>query len=194
MPIGRFEGKILIDLRESDAAVLSAGREPRGSRGLSAAPVLDGAEVNIKTEVPMTNENRADFGGRDDANKHKESLLDAGDVDRGNGQPPDPFDPARLRLSQDFAAGLGVTKVLTQVPVRKPTKESFVQVHPHDNFRMPTTVIELKEDREMYIVAPELREASLASRHLAFACCSRRSLAKALCFFGRFVFPARTDD
>ncbi len=65
---------------------------------------------------------------------------------------PDPFDPARLRLSQDFAATLGVQRVLLTVPVRKPSKEWWVQVHPDERYRIQTAVLELKEDREIYLV------------------------------------------
>jgi hypothetical protein len=70
--------------------------------------------------------------------------------------PPDPFDPARLRLSQDFAATVGVKKALLTVPVRKPDKSWFVQVHPDESYRIQTAVIELKEDREVYLVDPSL--------------------------------------
>src|SRR5262245_16706130 len=73
--------------------------------------------------------------------------------------PPDPFDPARLRLSQDFAATVGVKKALLTVPVRKPDKAWFVHVHASDDYRIETAVIELKEDREVYLVAPELWSA-----------------------------------
>jgi len=60
---------------------------------------------------------------------------------------PDPFDANRLRLSQDFAASVGVKKALLTVPVRKPAKEWFVQVHPDESYRIQTAVVELKEDR-----------------------------------------------
>src|SRR5262245_56173499 len=40
---------------------------------------------------------------------------------------PDPFDPGSLRLSQSFAACLGVKKALVTVPVRKPDKAWFVR-------------------------------------------------------------------
>jgi hypothetical protein len=70
--------------------------------------------------------------------------------------PPDPFDPARLRLSQDFAATVGVKKALLTVPVRKPDKSWFVQVHPNEAYRIQTAVIELKEDREVYLIDPAL--------------------------------------
>ena len=71
---------------------------------------------------------------------------------------PDPFDPGRLRLSQDFAAGLGVKKALLTVPVRKPSKEWWVQTHPNESYRIQTAVLELKEDRELYLVDPALWE------------------------------------
>src|SRR5262245_54251364 len=70
--------------------------------------------------------------------------------------PPNPFDPASLRLSQDFAAGLGVKKALLTVPVRKPDKTWFVRVHPDEAYRLQTCVLELKEERETYLVAPAL--------------------------------------
>lgn len=70
--------------------------------------------------------------------------------------PPDPFDPSRLRLSQDFAAQIGVKKQLITVPVRKPDRQWFVRTHPHENYRLPVGVIELKEDRETYLVDPSL--------------------------------------
>jgi hypothetical protein len=75
--------------------------------------------------------------------------------------PPDddPFDPDRLRLSQDFATAVGVRKVLTTVPVRKPSREWFVRTHPDPAYWLRTAVLELKEDRETYLVAPELRPA-----------------------------------
>jgi hypothetical protein len=69
---------------------------------------------------------------------------------------PDPFDPGSLRLSQSFAACLGVKKALLTVPVRKPDKAWFVRVHPSDDYALHTAVIELKEDRETYLVAPHL--------------------------------------
>jgi hypothetical protein len=70
--------------------------------------------------------------------------------------PDDPFDPLKLRLSQDDSANLGVKKALLSVPVRKPDKSWFVRVHPDSAYRLTTAVIELKEDRETYLVAPIL--------------------------------------
>jgi hypothetical protein len=73
-----------------------------------------------------------------------------------NGSGPDPFDPVALRLSSDSGANLGVRKALLTVPVRKPDKAWFLRVHPGEDYALQTAVIELKEDRETYLVAPQL--------------------------------------
>jgi hypothetical protein len=62
------------------------------------------------------------------------------------------FDLDKLKLSQDFAAQISVKNVLLTVPVRKPNKQEFVQVHPSEDFQLQTAVIELKEKGETYLV------------------------------------------
>jgi hypothetical protein len=66
----------------------------------------------------------------------------------------DPFDPANLRLDQSFTETARVKKLLTTVPVRKPSPQDFVRVHPefHENF----PIVELKEEREEYLVTANL--------------------------------------
>jgi hypothetical protein len=71
----------------------------------------------------------------------------------------DPFNVASLRLSQDFASAVGVKTLLKTVPVKKPSKEWFVRTHPDPAYRLQTAVLELKEDRETYLVAPALWSA-----------------------------------
>ena len=97
-------------------------------------------------------EARATSDNLDDSKGATRPAEDPGSDSR----PADPFDPARLRLSQDFAAGLGVKRALLTVPVRKPAKEWWVQVHPDEAYRIQTAVLELKEDRETYLVDPDL--------------------------------------
>jgi len=63
-----------------------------------------------------------------------------------------PFAPSRLRLSQDFADTVGVEKQLTTVPVRKPTKQEFFRTPKGATQRLETAVLELKEERETYLV------------------------------------------
>jgi hypothetical protein len=74
----------------------------------------------------------------------------------GDDCPPDPFEPASLRLSQGLRSGLGVKKAILTIPVRKPDKSWFVRTHPASEYRLETAVIELKEDRETYLVDPRL--------------------------------------
>jgi hypothetical protein len=69
----------------------------------------------------------------------------------------DPFDLSRLRLPQDFTADLGVKKALVTVPVRKPDRQAFFRVHPDPAYRIELGVIESREDREVYLVGPDLR-------------------------------------
>lgn len=107
------------------------------------------ASINLSTANPTDN------GRPDDVR----APATAADVAKPPADSLDPFDPARLRLSQDYAATLGVKKLILTVPVRKPSKEWWIQTHPDPAYRIETTVLELKEDRETYLVAPELRHA-----------------------------------
>jgi hypothetical protein len=66
----------------------------------------------------------------------------------------DPFNLESLRLSQDFASAVGVEPSLKTVPVKKPSKEWWVRTHPDPAYQLQTAVLELKEDRETYLVAP----------------------------------------
>jgi hypothetical protein len=71
----------------------------------------------------------------------------------------DPFsDLSSLQLSQDFHAQVGVKKALVRVPVRKPHRQEFIRVRDDAEYRLETGVLELKEDREYYLLAPEVRE------------------------------------
>lgn len=69
---------------------------------------------------------------------------------------PDPFDPALLRLSQDFGGTIGVKKILTVVSCRKPNRHEFVRVRPGDDWRLETGVFEDKVNRDVYLVRREL--------------------------------------
>jgi len=77
--------------------------------------------------------------------------------EQGEGRKPtvDPFDPAALRLDQSYIETAGVKKLLTTVPVRKPNRQDFIRVHPDPAYRLsPAAIIELKEDRETYLIVP----------------------------------------
>jgi hypothetical protein len=93
---------------------------------------------------------------------------------------PDPFDPSSLRLSPDSNASFGVKKKLLAVPVRKPHNSWFVRVHPDEGYRLQTAVIEMKEDRETYLVAqtlwPELATEALFKPKLLATAINRQGV------------------
>lgn len=68
--------------------------------------------------------------------------------------PVDAFaDLTALRLDQSYADTVGVKKLLTTVPVRRPHSQEFVRTHPE--FRLSgAAIIELKDDRESFLVLP----------------------------------------
>ena len=69
---------------------------------------------------------------------------------------PDPFNLDTLCLSQNFIEMAGVKKVLGTVPTRKPNPQDFVRVHPSPDYRRNFLCVDLKDDRELYLVRPEI--------------------------------------
>jgi len=58
---------------------------------------------------------------------------------------PDPFDPAALRLTQDFGGIVGVKKELTTVRLKRPGKQTWFRTHPSPEYRIsPLATIQLK--------------------------------------------------
>jgi hypothetical protein len=86
--------------------------------------------------------------------KEQESAIAAA-IGKG---PDDPFDLSKLRLTQEFRETSGVKKLLTSVLVRKPSPQDFVRVHPGPDYRETLAVIELKDDREMYLLPPSIAQ------------------------------------
>jgi len=88
-----------------------------------------------------------------------------------NDKKDDPFNPAALRLDQSFADTVGVRKLLTTVPTRKPNRQEYVRTH--QQYRLtPAAIIEVKEDREVYLVTPDIArqlpgEFNVATLYLA---------------------------
>src|SRR5271169_506121 len=68
---------------------------------------------------------------------------------------PDPFSPERFRID---LAGIGAAaeKVLIRIPVRKPNRQEFFRTRAGQEHQLTCVVVELKDDRETYLVAPEI--------------------------------------
>jgi hypothetical protein len=77
----------------------------------------------------------------------------------GTNHTEDIADISALRLPQDFATEIGVQKVNTGVAVKKPENQWFVRTRSEETFRLKTCVLDVREDRESYLVAPELWNA-----------------------------------
>jgi hypothetical protein len=67
--------------------------------------------------------------------------------------PYDPFDPVNLRITEDVEA-LGVKRILTTCPVRKPNRHEFFRIHTGENYTMAAALLKLENDGEFYIFAP----------------------------------------
>jgi hypothetical protein len=102
----------------------------------------------------------------------------------------DPYDLSNLRLNQSFVELAAVKKLLTSVPVRKPNPQDFIRVHPDPQYRAALVIIELRDDRETYLVRPSI--ARDLPNEFIWRTFTRRSTGRALCSFGRFDFRRRT--
>ena len=71
--------------------------------------------------------------------------------------PANPFDPAAYRLKQDFSGLAGVKKLLTRVPVCRPSKQDWFRVHPDPSYRMDMGVVCYEEDNDTYAVIQDLQ-------------------------------------
>lgn len=130
----------------------------------ATAPESDDVEMNpSELEMPPFLKRRAA-----DSKPDLEVVSDKSEAETGPETPatepavdsgaatPDPFHPSNLRLSQAFAETAGVKKLLTTVPVRKPSQQDFVRTHPGDGYHEDFPVIDLKDEREEYIVTANL--------------------------------------
>ncbi len=68
----------------------------------------------------------------------------------------DSLNPLLLRIDPAIGADLGVKKALLHVPVRKPNRQEFFRTNPHIDYRMTMAILEMKEDREIYAVMPNV--------------------------------------
>jgi hypothetical protein len=77
-------------------------------------------------------------------------------VEATDATPNNEFALENLRLDQNFIETAGVKRLLTTVPVRRPSPQEYVRVHPHPDFRANVALLELKDDREIYLLTPAM--------------------------------------
>jgi hypothetical protein len=85
-------------------------------------------------------------------------------LNRKNGHVPDIFDDLEaLKVGQDFKTG-AAPALLRQVPVRRPKATDWFRVYPDSNYRQTLSLIENKDEGEVYIITPQMRE-ELCGQH-----------------------------
>lgn len=66
------------------------------------------------------------------------------------------FDIADLRLSEDYAEGAGVKKLLTTIPVDRSNPQKYFRVNADPAYQLQVATIEIKVENEVYIVLPKI--------------------------------------
>ena len=90
----------------------------------------------------------------------QQNNVEQSKTEQSSAEPRDIFDNLEnLRLTQDFQKTGGVKKLLTTIPVRKPNPQTFVRVRPEEAYRGAFAVIELKDDREIWLLPPEIAKS-----------------------------------
>ena len=87
-----------------------------------------------------------------------------------SGAAPNPFDPSHFAVPTTVTGAFDVVKQLVTCPVRKPNRREFVRIHPE--FSLRVFILELKEERETYLVEPSVvaglsDETRIVTLHLA---------------------------
>jgi len=98
------------------------------------------------------------------------------------------LDLADLRLDQNFDFMAPVKKVITHVPVRRPSRQTFFRIHPDEDQSLKTMVLEFEEHQETYIVHPSVYRwvAGVAVAKVLFLGITRSS--------DLFILPVRLPD
>jgi hypothetical protein len=117
------------------------------------------------SSISMTDESRENFNsgngaglpGSNDANGLPPQAPAADKICELPSTKPGRFNLEKFRvIDADHVEHAGGRKLLTTIPVRKPSKESWFRAHPDPNYRFPARLIELKEQGEVYLVSSEL--------------------------------------
>jgi hypothetical protein len=87
---------------------------------------------------------------------------------------PNPFDPNSLRVTGDVNT-VGAEKLMVSLAVRKPNKQEFFRVHTDLEYRLPCAILEIKEEREIYLVTPVMLQFLAEDvRHVELRFCQNR--------------------
>jgi hypothetical protein len=106
------------------------------------------------------------------AKKEEGFELEAEKTEKAEEAKQDNFNLESLRLDQSFLE-TSVKKLLLTVPVRRrPSNQDFIRVHPDPAYRANLAIVELRDEREIYLLQPHIArglpgEFSLATIYTA---------------------------
>ena len=66
-----------------------------------------------------------------------------------------PFDPKHLRITGDLS-DLIIDEAVLRIPVKKPNNQEFFRVHTGPEHQLTCAIVELKEEREIYLIPPKV--------------------------------------
>lgn len=105
-----------------------------------------------------------------------------------NEKPASASEFAQYRLRQDYTAMSGISKPMLHVPTQRPNKQWWFTVNPDKAYQDQFAVVEMSEDREHFLVAPNMVE-HLRGEYVAkmiFTCQTRQQ--------NTFLWPIRLPD
>ncbi len=101
----------------------------------------------------------------------------------------DPTDLSQIRLSQDFEEGAAVRKQ-QKLWAGKPSKQEFIRVRPGSEWTTKAASLELKDERETYIITADT-QAELARSELASEVCPVRIFVAITAQGNLFLWPVK---
>jgi hypothetical protein len=162
--------------RPEDSASLGAEPPPAPSRPRRKSTRKAGSRLPEDLQEPAL------APGRNGQLQEAASIIGA-----ASPSDDDEWDLDALRVSQDYADGLGVEQAVTDVPVMKPKKGWWIRTHPSKDYQIETLLLELEEERELYLIAPSLHSALITEPTV-----SRRLLITSITRQGRlFLWPIK---
>jgi hypothetical protein len=84
-----------------------------------------------------------------------EKIENIENVENAEEAKQDDFNLENLRLDQSFLE-TSVKKLLLTVPVRRPSTQDFIRVHPDPAYRANLAIVELRDEREIYLLTPTI--------------------------------------
>jgi hypothetical protein len=70
---------------------------------------------------------------------------------------PGKIDFSKFRVSLNSREQPIAEKVIVHVPVRKPSKQMFVRVHPDKKYNQPAALLKLEDEEKPYLISESLR-------------------------------------